>query len=257
MLTDGVVVSFLKYFHGCIDRFHLPQDMLSTWRTSLAPGMRLKARILYISPNDKLVRLTLLKNLIAYHLPSGMPCLGTVMDDVRVFRADPAVGVLCSLPCEHTSMYGYVHISNLRDGSAVQSNVSKEFPPGTELRAKVIGFRPMDALVTLTARPSVVDSSDVTWNVLEAGMILEGRVGTVKESGLTVQLTPEIRGLVPLAHVSDAAAPKKMSTKFKTGQAVRVRCAPFSSAYGDLVCIMEDDLLTSQLCCVSMPWSER
>lgn len=147
-----------------------------------------------------------------------------MFDPVKVFRADPAVGVLCSLPTASSSMYGYVHISNLRDGKAVPSHISKEFPPGTELRAKVIGVRPMDALVTLTARPSAVESSDVTWDTLQAGMVLEGRVHSAQETGLTVQLTPEIRGLVPLAHVSDSAAPKKVSSKFKPGQTVRVRC---------------------------------
>lgn len=224
VLPDGLVVSFLKYFHGCIDRFHLPQDMLATWRTALTPGMRLKARILYISDADKLVRLSLLKNLVSYHLPSEVPTLGTVFDPVKVFRADPAVGVLCSLPSESSCMYGYIHISNLRDGTAVSSHISKEFPPGTEVRAKVIGFRPMDALITLTARPSSVESSDVTWESLQAGVVLEGRVHAAQDSGLTVQLTPEIRGLVPLSHVSDSAAPKKVSSKFKPGQTVRVRC---------------------------------
>lgn len=226
VLPDGLVVSFLKYFHGCIDRFHLPQDLLSSWRTAITPGMRLKARILYIAPADKLVRLSLLKNLVSYHLPTELPTLGTVYDPVRVFRADPAVGVLCSLPPESAAPFGYIHISNLRDGTTVPSHVSKEFPPSTELRAKVIGFRPMDALVTLTARPAAVESSDVTWDTLEAGMVLAGRVHAVRESGLTVQLTPEIRGLVPLAHVSDSAAPRKVSSKFKPGQSVRVRCAP-------------------------------
>lgn len=224
VLSDGLVVSFLKYFHGSIDRFHLPQDQLSKWRTAITPGMRLRARILYISPADKLVRLSLLKNLISYHLPMQLPPLGAVLDPVHVFRPDPAVGVLCTLPADYSSLYGYIHISNLRDGKAVASNVSKDFPAGTELRAKVIGFRPMDALVTLTARASAVESSNVNWETLQAGMVLDGRVHAVEDFGVTVQLTPEIRGLVPLAHLSDAGVARKLSSKFKAGQTVRVRC---------------------------------
>lgn len=48
----------------------------------------------------------------------------------------------------------------------------------------------MDSLITLTARAAAVEAAEVTWETLQAAMILEGRVHAVENYGLTVQARP-------------------------------------------------------------------
>jgi rRNA biogenesis protein RRP5 len=184
------------------------------------------------------VRLTLLKHLLGYHLPQSLPVLGATYSAARVVRADKALGVLLRLPATPSDppsaapvaaaapALAYVHISNLADGNEVPAKVSDKFPPGKEVTAKVTGFRVMDGLAAATLRASdLAAASSVTWSSIEAGQVLTGTVHRVEEAGVLVQLAPAVRGLVPLAHVSEAAAPKKLKSRFKAGQALRVRCA--------------------------------
>jgi rRNA biogenesis protein RRP5 len=56
VLSDGLLVSFLKFFHGTVDLFHLPHDAAASWRTAFQPGTRVPARILYVDPASKQVR---------------------------------------------------------------------------------------------------------------------------------------------------------------------------------------------------------
>jgi ribosomal protein S1 len=225
VVADGLVVTFLKFFSGVVDRFHLPQERLATWRTAFTPGMRVKARVLALSPSDKLVRLSMLRNLVDFHLPRDLPLLGAVFS-AAVVRADATLGVLVRVPSAPVATHGYVHISNLeaKAGGRVPSNVGREFPPGTELRVKVTGARVMDALVSLTARRAAVDAEEVTWETLEAGAVLSGRVHAVEEYGVMVQVTPAIRGLIPVAHATDAATAKSVHKRYSPGQTVRFRC---------------------------------
>lgn len=46
VLSDGLLLSFLKYFHGTVDQFHLPLEHLSSWRTKYEENQRLQVRIL-------------------------------------------------------------------------------------------------------------------------------------------------------------------------------------------------------------------
>lgn len=143
-VSDGLIVTFLKFFHGVIDKFHLPHNQLSSWRTAFTPGMRLKARIIHISTSSKMVRLTLLKNLLEYHLPTVLPTLGSVYEDVTVIRPDNTLGALVKVPISPSPQLGYIHISNLEPkagAKTVAATVGKEYPTGTVIRAKVNGFR--------------------------------------------------------------------------------------------------------------------
>lgn len=142
--NDGLFVTFLKFFQGVIDRYHFPHAHLGSWRSHFQPGMRLKARILHISTSTKTVRLTLLQNLLDYHLPQNLPTLGAVYEDVSVFRPDNNLGVLVKVPTEPIASLGFIHISNLepkQGAKTVSAQVGKEFPAGSVVRAKVVGYR--------------------------------------------------------------------------------------------------------------------
>jgi rRNA biogenesis protein RRP5 len=223
VLSDGLLVSFLKYFHGTVDAFHLPQDLTGTWRTALPPGTRMPARILHVDPSTKHIRLSLLKNLVAFHLSETLPVLGEVYKDARVIRADKSMGLLLALPREAGNLLGYVHISNVADQDTA-GNIGKSVPPGSKVSAKVIGYRMMDALATASMKESdLQQGADISWTTLKPGSILDGTVHSVEDYGILVQLGKAVRGLVPLMHVSEAATPKKLQPRFKAGQKIKVR----------------------------------
>lgn len=143
-----------------------------------------------------------------------------------MFRPDNNLGVLVKVPTEPIASLGFIHISNLepKQGSkTVSAQVGKEFPAGSVVRAKVVGYRLMDALMTLTARADAVEAAEVTWATLQAGMQLWGRVHTVKENGITVQVTPAIRGLVPLKHATDSGNVTNLPKRFAPGKMVKFR----------------------------------
>lgn len=143
-VNDGLMVTCLKFFHGVIDKFHLPHNQLASWRNTFTPGMRIKARIIHIPADSKMVRLTLLKNLLEYHLPTAFPTLGSVYEDATVIRPDHTLGVLVKVPVTPAPQLGFIHISNLEPkagAKTVAANVGKEYPAGTVIRAKVNGFR--------------------------------------------------------------------------------------------------------------------
>ena len=51
-------------------------------------------------------------------------------------------------------MYGYAHISNLQDNLSkkVLTHPEKSFSIGKEYKARVIGFRPLEALLLLSLK---------------------------------------------------------------------------------------------------------
>lgn len=54
----------------------------------------LQARILYIDPESKVIRLSLLRHLRNYHLPETLPQLGEIYDAATVIRPDKSLGLL-------------------------------------------------------------------------------------------------------------------------------------------------------------------
>lgn len=65
MAQDGLVVAFLTFFSGTIDKFHLTQQLAAEdWATKYSAGQKLLARILFVDPLTKRVGLTLAKHLL-------------------------------------------------------------------------------------------------------------------------------------------------------------------------------------------------
>ncbi|CAL5224877.1 g7636 [Coccomyxa viridis] len=74
VLSDGLLVSFLTFFNGTIDCFHLTQELMQAdWQKSFEAGQRLQARILYVDAGSKRVCLTLLPHLVAGQSAPSLP----------------------------------------------------------------------------------------------------------------------------------------------------------------------------------------
>ena len=64
---------------------------------------------------------------------------------------------------------------------------------GQTVKARVIGHRPMDGLVVLSLRPSVIAQHLTSHADVEPGAVMTGKVARVSEHGLVVTLTSNIK----------------------------------------------------------------
>jgi rRNA biogenesis protein RRP5 len=255
ILSDGLLVSFLTFFSGTIDPFHIASHSttsssgsITDWKQQFTVNQRIKARLLYIDPVSKRVGLTLLKPLLSWNIPNtNFPQLGQVFEKAIIKRIDPDLGLLCELstynnihdkkkksdddieeeivaPEEGVGKVhyvpGYVHISNVSD-----TNVDKlegRFRVGQQLRARVIGFRPVDCLAVLSLKPSVVDQSILSAADVLPGMHITAEVLSAEDVGILLAITSTLKAMVPPHHMSDAPS-AKAHKKFKVGQKVKGR----------------------------------
>lgn len=99
VLPDGVVLSFLTFFHGTADHFHLSSALPgSDWRSRTSTNQKVRARLLHVDPGSKAVRLSLLPHLVNRAMPAPLPLLGQLLEDATVKRC-VGWGVECMCVC--------------------------------------------------------------------------------------------------------------------------------------------------------------
>lgn len=128
MLSDGLLVSFLTFFHGTIHVYHLPAG----WRKRYSEGTKLRARLLYVDLTLKRASLSLLPHLISLSLPSPVPVLGSVFQEAEVLRLEEGGGPGLLLRLDGLAegpVAAYCHVSN-----ALDEKLEKE--PALALMAK-------------------------------------------------------------------------------------------------------------------------
>ncbi len=111
------------------------------------------------------------------------------MQDAIVRRVDAPVGVLLELPS--IAKAGYAHVSNTGEGHVTR--LEKLYKPGQTVPAKVIGTRPLDALVSLTLRAAEVEQSFASFEQIKAGSSVTGTVAAIENFGMFVTLSGSIR----------------------------------------------------------------
>ena len=274
VLSDGLLVSFLTFFSGTIDPFHIPpttrrekhgaskenkrakkgkkesidapqiEGMLSH---QYEPEQRLKARILYVDVPSKRVGLTLLPHLLAAEVPvERYPPIGRVYETAEVLRVDPDLGVLLALEEEKSldSIHGYAHISNVSDEHV--EDVETRFRRGQIVRCRVVGSRPVDSLVAVSLKNSVVDATVLTTAEVVPGLKITGVLAKIDENMLLLQLTPHLKGIVPARHMSEAAGAKAYK-KFRVGQRVSGRVLSVDREKNKVFVTLKQTLLDSKL----------
>ncbi|CAM9531056.1 unnamed protein product, partial [Hapterophycus canaliculatus] len=104
VLSNGILVSFLGYFAGCVDHNNMPvvsgdgKDETKGWRPLFRPGPEpVRARVLLVDYVNKAIRLTLRPHLLDMRAPSGLPAAGALLEG-EVVRVDPALGLLLRVP---------------------------------------------------------------------------------------------------------------------------------------------------------------
>ena len=272
VLSDGLLVSFLTFFTGTIDPFHLGpiKNAADGWKSQFSENQRIKARILFVDPASKRVGLTLQRHLLDWSVLSDFPAQGQIFPAAVVKRVDPNLGLLLDLEAPAaaaaieendddeddntdkkiitsstaTNIYGYAHISNLADEKI--EKVENRYRPGQVVNVRVIGVRPMDGLVAVSLKSSVLEQSFLNVNDVAPGMKVSGTVVRSEEGMLLIALTSHLKALVPALHMSDLAS-SKAHKKYKEGQKVGGRVLRVDVQNKKVVVTLKPALVDSKL----------
>lgn len=217
VLSDGLIASFLTFFTGTVDPFHLGKAL-----SSCHAGDKVKARILFCDYETKSIGLSLLPHLLKKSMPE-LPSRGDVFESAVVKRVDPGLGIAVELPshqAKEESYTGYAHISNLSEDKI--DDIRSRFKPGQIVKCRVIGLRQMDGLASISLKPSVVEGTLFDVAEIKAGMKITGIIDKVDDISMLLKISPHLRASIPALHYSDTVH-KKSHKKFKAGQTVMGR----------------------------------
>ena len=97
-------MKFLNEFHGVIDNFSLPRPMSSKeWQTQIGgtddkdkSNDTMEARIVFVDHGSKSVRLSMRPHVLDFRGPSGLPALGTILEQLTIKASSKKQGVLLS-----------------------------------------------------------------------------------------------------------------------------------------------------------------
>lgn len=155
----------------------------------------------------------------------GKLTLSSITDSASVIRVEPGLGVFLQLGPDAV---GFAHISRLSDDKVDSlSETSGPFKLGSEHKARVIEYNPIDDLYLVSLQQKVLQQPFLRYEDVPIGAVAKGKiekllVGSHGVRGLLVSLAEGVNGLVPQIHMSDVEL-KHPERKFREGQAVTAR----------------------------------
>eukprot|EP00963_Diacronema_lutheri_P007157 scaffold626_cov337-Pavlova_lutheri.AAC.42 len=246
VLSDGLLLNFLKFFHGTVDCFHLPKALTSAdLKVEFTVGQTVDARVLYVNPSTKKIGLTMKQGLVGGSTAGRIPQVGTVIENAQVSRLDENLGLLLQFSSEASGeSTGYVHISNASENHI--EKIGKHFRAGQQVCARVIGQRLMDGMASLSLKKSVIEQQLVSYADCYPGMHVKGEVVAAEEFGAIVQLADGIKALLPNFHTSEVVV-KSPRGKFKIGAKVRCRVLEANPSIRQIILTHKKTLVQSKL----------
>ncbi|PKA45582.1 30S ribosomal protein S1, chloroplastic [Apostasia shenzhenica] len=214
-LENGIMLSFLTYFTGTVDIFHLQTTFPSaSWKQDYTEHQKVNARILFIDPSTRAIGMTLNPHLLHYKSPPVHVKIGEIYDNSRVFRIDGNFGILLDIPSSPENTPTYVHRSDVADEEVLK--LEKKFKLGDHARLRILEIRCLEGLAIGTLKASVIEGSIFTHSDVKPGMLVKAKVIAVEPFGAIVQIASGVKALCPLRHMSelDIIKPAK---KFKVG----------------------------------------
>lgn len=223
---SGINLQILGFFDATADEFNVPTNPAKAFKI----GQKVKARILYeiagssppkfsVSLLDHIVNLKekLSTDDIAIHLVYPV---GTILDAVTVKRVEPERGLVVEV---QPHLNGFIHISHTSDGHVpMLSSSSGPWRLNTIHRARVIGYHPLDGLLQLSLRPSILDQRFLQAGDIRVGEVLKGTVKRLTDSALFVSISCNADGIIWPNHYADIPL-KHPSKRFKAGGSIKCR----------------------------------
>uniref|UniRef100_A0A2N9FN48 S1 motif domain-containing protein n=1 Tax=Fagus sylvatica TaxID=28930 RepID=A0A2N9FN48_FAGSY len=214
-LENGVMLSFLTYFTGTVDIFHLQNSYPnSNWKDDYNQNKKVNARILFIDPSTRAIGLTLSANLVHNKAPPSHVKSGDIYDDSRVVRVDKGWGLLLEIPSIPVSTPAYVSISDVAEEEV--RKLEKKFKEGSRVRVRVLGFRHLEGLATGILKAGAMEDPVFTHSDVKPGMVVRAKIIAVDSFGAIVQFPGGVKALCPVQHMSEFEIAKP-GKKFKVG----------------------------------------
>jgi rRNA biogenesis protein RRP5 len=173
--------------------------------------------------------------------------LSSTIESASVIRVEPGLGVYLQLD-EHS--VGFAHLSRLSDKKLDSiSELSGTFKLGSEHKARILEFNPVDNLYVVSLQESVLQQPFLRYEDVPLGAVVNGTIeklliGESGVEGLLVTLAEGVTGFVPKIHLSNVKLdhPEK---KFRAGQAVTARVLTSNPARRRLRLTLKKALVTS------------
>ncbi|KAJ8754493.1 hypothetical protein K2173_005654 [Erythroxylum novogranatense] len=214
-LENGIMLSFLTYFTGTVDLFHLQNIFSSSnWKDDYQKNKKVNARIIFIDPSTRAVGLTLNQHLVHKNAPPFHVKVGDIYDNAKVVRVDRGLGILLEVPSLPASTATFVSVSDVAEDGV--QKLEKKFKEGSKLRVRILGRRHLEGLGTGISKASAFEGPVFTHSDVKPGMIVRAKIVAVDRFGAIVQFPGGVKALCPLRHMSEFEIVKPRK-KFKVG----------------------------------------
>ncbi|KAH8099388.1 nucleic acid-binding protein [Cristinia sonorae] len=230
VIPSGLNLQILGFYQGTIDQFHLKAGDVEG---NYSVGQKVKARILYdvsqsspprfaLSLADHVVSLTNKSVSEAdkskvVSLQEAYP-IGTILEAVKVVRVETERGLIVEAEAQ-----GFVHISQTSDDHVPSlSSTSGPWKVGTIHRARVTGYFPLDGLLQLSLRQSVLEQKFLQVGEVQPGEVIRGTVKKLTDNALFVSISGNVDGVIWPNHYADIKL-KHPQKRFKAGGTIKCR----------------------------------
>jgi rRNA biogenesis protein RRP5 len=193
-------------------------------------GKKIPGRLICTFPlsDNKTLGFSVLDNLIdvgGADTQAPSLALSSTVDSASVIRVESGLGIYLQLSGD---IVGFAHISRLSDKKVDSvSEMTGAYKLGSEHRARILDYNPVDGLYIVSLQPSVLEQPFLRIDDIPIGAVVKGTieklvVGTNGVQGLIINLAEGVTALVPQIHMSDVDL-KNPERKFRDGQAVTAR----------------------------------
>ncbi|XP_031396337.1 rRNA biogenesis protein RRP5 isoform X3 [Punica granatum] len=214
-LENGIMLSFLTYFTGTVDLFHLLNPLpTKDWKDDYPQNKKVNARILFIDPLSRAVGLTLNPHLVHNKAPPLHVGIGDIYENSKVVRIDRGRGLLLEVPSSPVSTSAYVSVLDIAEDEA--RKLEKKFKEGSKVRVRILGFKHLEGLAVGVLKAAAFEGSVFTHSDVKPGMVVRAKIIAVDDFGAIVQFPGGVKALCPVTHMSEfeIAKPRK---KFQVG----------------------------------------
>lgn len=267
VLSNGLWLKFLDYFHGTVDIFHLgkyissEKDIAEEYKV----GTKLLARILFINKESKKIGLSLQPHIIEMTQPKLENIeIGRIFENAVVQRIDNLIGISLALPLDdsvagkeastevegedqdegQSTVPAYVHIS--RTSNDPVKKLDKKFYVGQTVQCRVIGTSYVDGFIDATMKKEDLEEKLMRYDDVHVGDILDATIVVVHNRGMELKLSKRIKAFCPRSHLSDIAVTDPES-RFKKDTKVKIRVLSVDTRNRKIIVTAKKTLVTSNL----------
>lgn len=180
-VDNGYIVNYLNLFNGMVDlnSMAIPSST-QEWKDAKEPTSAIKARIVFIDYNNKIVRLSLKRHILEFRSPAGLPELGAVVENLVVVSSNKRSGAISRIQVDQESIDEMKQLQS--EISEIDSTTDNKEKTKTlnELKGKL-----QNTLTFQLTKKSLAASIDQS-NEEEVDAIDENKIASVYETGTTI-----------------------------------------------------------------------